>query len=190
MQALEQSNTRAADLHWLAFLLMGDREPSLDVTIEAATLEAATVEALDAGDGVNPFFSNWMLRWSRKVVISKALAAIREELMASARRMGSKRVKKSQFLTRDWALDGDTTKFQLERALLAIDMFPRCALLLTVFEGLSLDDAAILLDAGRDLVEKARIAGLQELTRNLARMQGWTSTPAMACVMTSGMQHA
>ena len=68
-------------------------------------------------------------------------------------------------------------------------MFPRCALLLSVFEGMSPEDVAILLDADRDLVRKAQIIGLRELTRNLALAQGWTSTAAGSDVDTSEMQH-
>ncbi len=48
MQPLEQANKRAADLYWLAFLLTGHREPSLDVAIEA----------LDFQDDGNPVLLN------------------------------------------------------------------------------------------------------------------------------------
>ena len=58
MQTLEQSNNGAADLYWLAFLLTGRREPSIDVTLEA----------LDVQESANSFFSTWMLAWSRRVV--------------------------------------------------------------------------------------------------------------------------
>jgi hypothetical protein len=180
MQTIDQANKRAADLYWLAFLLTGHREPSV----------GAALPVLDFEGGANSFFSTWMLGWSRRMVIAKALAAVRDELAASARRTASKRAEKADLPPRNWVLDRDTTKIQLERALLAMDVFPRCALLLSVFEGMSLEDAAILLDADRDLVWKARMIGLQELTRNLARMQGWTSTTTNRCVMTSGMQHA
>ena len=77
--------------------------------------------------------------------------------------------------------DPDTTSTELEQALLAIDVFPRCALLLTVYEGLSQDVAAILMDTSQELVRKAQILGLWELTRNLAKLQGWIpSVPAEA----------
>lgn len=180
MQTLEQANERAANLYWLAFLLTGNRELSLEVAIEA----------LDFHDGGNNFFSNWMLAWSRRLVIAKALAVIRDELARSARRTASKRAEKGALPPRNWALDRETTKVELERALLAIDVFPRCALLLSVFEGVSAEDTAILLDSDRDLVRKGQMIGLQELTRNLARMQGWTSTATNPYVVKSEMQHA
>ena len=180
MQTLEQANKRAADLYWLAYLLTGHRGLSVD----------ATLEAVGSPDDANPFFSAWMVAWSRRVFIAKALATIREELAASARRTASERAERTALPPRNWTLDRGTKKAQLERALLAIDVFPRCALLLSVFEGVSLEDVALLLDSERDLVRKAQMAGLRELTRNLARNQGWTSTATRSYVITGEMEHA
>jgi len=188
MQTLEQVNKGAADprfagpfgIYWLAFLLTGRREPSI----------AVALDAVDVQDSASSFFSTWMLAWSRRVVIAKALAAIRSELAASADRTASRRAEKATLPPRNWALSRDTTKAQIERALLAIDMFPRCALLLTVFEGVSPEDAAILLDGDRDLVRKAQTIGLRELTFNLARMQGWTSSATESYAVTAGVRHA
>jgi len=181
MQTLEQANNGAADLYWLAFLLTGSPEPSIDVTLEA----------LDSEEAATSFFSTWMLAWSRRVVIAKALSAIREELAVSARRTATRDGKKADLPPRNWALGRDTTKGQVERALLAIDVFPRCALLLLLFEGISLEDAAILLNADRDLVRKAQMIGVQALTRNLARMQGgWTPTAIRPCIFRGRTRHA
>ena len=63
MQPVSQNFRSAADLHWLAFLLTDSRELSIDLAVEAVTSE----------DGQSPYFSNWMLAWSRRVVIAKAL---------------------------------------------------------------------------------------------------------------------
>jgi DNA-directed RNA polymerase specialized sigma24 family protein len=180
MQTLEQSHKHAADLYKLAYLLTGERGASVEVTLEA----------LDFDGDPSSFFSSWMMAWSRRVVIAKALAAIRGELAASARRTASKRGEKPDLPPRTWALDRDTSPAQLERALLAIDMFPRCVLLLSVFERMSIEDAAILLDGTPDLVRKARIFALRQLTRNLGRMQGWTSAEPESYVITGEMQHA
>ena len=179
MQTLEQANKRAADLYWLASLLTGNRGLSVDATLEALAFQ----------DEANPFFSDWMLAWSRRVFIAKALATIRDELAASARRTASKRAEKTALPPPNWTLDRGTTKVQLESALLAIDVFPRCALLLSVFERMSLEDVGILLNSERDLVRTAQMIGLLELTRNLAQSQGWTSTTTKSDVVTSEMQH-
>ena len=180
MQTLEQANQSAADLRWLAFLLTGDSGTGVDVVVEAIASQDAT----------NPYFSTWMLAWSRRVFIAKTLAAIRQNLAASARRTELRRADQSALPARTWVLDQATTKLHLERALLAIDVFPRAAVLLSVFERVPLKDAAILLDADPALVRKAQMFGLRELTLNLARMQGWMPTATRSDVLTSEMQHA
>ena len=128
MQTLDQANKRALDprlarpskdpndhngfrIYWLAYLLTGHGEPSLEVAKEALDLQ------LDFQDNANPFFSTWILAWSRRVFIAKALAAIRDELAESARRTASKRAENTALPPRNWTLDRDTTKIQLrERA--------------------------------------------------------------------------
>jgi hypothetical protein len=139
MQKLEQASERIVDLYWLAFLLTGHSESSVEIAIES----------FDSQDGASPFFSIWMTAWPRRVVIAKALTSIRKDLVDSANRTESKRVDKSAFPSRNWTLNPATTKAQLEAALLAIDVFPRCALVLSFFEKVPLEDAAVLLDAGR-----------------------------------------
>jgi len=179
MQTLEQSYKRAAEHYRLAYLLTGEEAASGEVTLAALGLP----------DDTNSFFSTWMLDWSRRIVIAKALAAIRVDLAASARGIASTRVEDAVLPPRTWALRDGTTPVQLERALLAIDVFPRCALLLAYFEAVPLPDAAILLDSAPELVRKAQIIGLRDLTRNLAVVQGWKSTPSLPYVLKTEMQH-
>jgi DNA-directed RNA polymerase specialized sigma24 family protein len=154
----EDSRNKPADLYWLAFLLTGREDLSIDIAADAAV----------SGDDARPFFTGWMLGWQRRLVIGKALAAIHDELADSARRTLAARPSGSAGLPRNWSLDPGTTKAELERALLAIDPFPRAALLLLIFEGLRMADAVPLLDADPTLIRKAQAIGLRELTVNLA----------------------
>jgi DNA-directed RNA polymerase specialized sigma24 family protein len=147
----------AVDLYWLAFFLTGRRDISIDITADAAASE----------DYASPFFADWMDGWQRRLVIGKALTAIRGELAASARRTEIAHAIRSE-IPRKWSPGPDTTKADLERALLAIDLFPRAALLLLVFERVRIADAATLLDAKPELLKKAQAIGLRELTVNLA----------------------
>jgi DNA-directed RNA polymerase specialized sigma24 family protein len=163
MKAFEQTRLDAADLHWLATLLTGCPEIAVDVT----------VQVIDSAGDPEVFFSNWMLAWARRLVVAKALAGVGRELAASACRTALKGEKHSALPPRSWVLDEGTTKSDLERALLLVDLFPRAAVLLLIFEGVPLADAAILLDAELDLVRKGQAAGVVELTMNLARMKGW-----------------
>jgi DNA-directed RNA polymerase specialized sigma24 family protein len=76
------------------------------------------------------------------------------------------------------------TQAELERAVLAIDAFPRVVLLLLVFEGLNITEAAALLGADSALLASARVIGLRELCLNLAATAAVASTPfegARAC---------
>jgi len=166
MDTLEQAKQSAADLHWLATLLTGRREIATDVTMQALT----------PADDPNAFFSTWMQQWSRRIVIARALAAVRADLARSARRTALVRGENSVLPPASWMLLESTTKADLERALLAIEVFPRAAVLLLIFERVPLQDAAILLDSEPALVRVALAGGLRDLTINLARMQGWTST--------------
>jgi len=145
------------DLYWLAFLLTGRRDMSIDIAADAAA----------SAGSANRFFADWMQGWRRRLVIGKALSAIRDELADSARRTERTRFKSSSIL-RNWSLSPDTTKADLERALLAIDLFPRAAVLVLVFEGIRIADATSLLDASPELLKKAQAIGLSELTANLA----------------------
>lgn len=151
--------TTKPELLWLAYLLTGDRETSVN----------AVVDAMDNKPGSNPFFRNWMISWSRKLVIAQALGAIESEMADSVRRTGTRRHDRSKSsLSANWSLQNSVDKARLEQALLAIDLFPRCALLLRVFEKVSLEDTAILLNASQEQVKAAQAIGLTELTRNLA----------------------
>ncbi len=165
---MEQPN----NLSWLAFLLTGDRTLSVDTE----------VEALGRKDLASPFFENWMVAWRRKLFIAEALAAVNSLMSASVLRT---KARHSEYLREmqslpplDWSLDTDEDKLELERALLAIDVFPRSALLLMVFEKLSLDDVAILLNVDKQLVAAAKTIGLTELSRRMERKRPGFRTPA------------
>jgi DNA-directed RNA polymerase specialized sigma24 family protein len=176
----EQAGKHAADLYWLAFLLTGRCEQSADLAIEV----------IDSTRGEISFLSERIVARSRRLVIAKALSAVRHELTESARCTGTAQAEKAGLPTRNWALDGNTTKAQLERALLAIDIFPRCVVVLLAFEGMSPKDAASLLDTGIGLVRGAHEIGLRELTRNLAWDRGWRPRGVMSNGITLEAWHA
>ena len=164
METLEQMRRNVADLHWLATLLTGCRETATEVTFQA----------LGPADNADTFFSNWMLAWSRRNVIARALAAVREDLARSARHLATVPFTDRGLPSPSWTLER-ITRSELEQALVSIAVFPRAAVLLLAFERVPLKDAAILLDAEPDLVRAGMAAGARELTINLARMQSWHS---------------
>jgi len=177
VQTLGQPAREATDLYRLAYLLTGDSATGLDVATEAIE------------DDDNAFFSHWMLAWSRRVVIAKSIVAIRAELAASITRTASIPASRKPLPPPGSNLRLHTSA-DLDHALLGIDTFPRCALLLSVFERVSLADAAILLDCTPAAVEHARNIGLRELTANLAPRQELPSTAACPFWITGDLQRA
>lgn len=162
MQELEQAYASAAGLYWIAFLLTGHSELSLELTMEV----------LDSGVDTELLLSSEIPARRRRSVIEKALAAMHDELAVSMHQTAWQPHLEAR-MPPTWSLDPNTSKLQMENALLAIEIFPRCALLLTIFEGLSLEDASALLGSNRDSVLNGRVTGLWDLTRHLARQQGW-----------------
>ena len=152
------------DLHCLAFLLTGRSETSADLVIETISSEAVD----------SSYSPAWMVAWCRKSIIRRALAIVCDSLAASARQTRLSLVESSELPARGWSLDHETKESELQRALLGIDVFPRAAILLSIFEGVPIRDVANLLGADPDLVRKGQMIGLRELTANLARIQGWT----------------
>jgi len=173
---MNQAPNEILDLYWLAYLLTGNRGTSFQAAVEAAELR----------EGASPLFAEWVLRWSRKIAIAKSIGAIREELRTSARRTEIAAIHDDVRLPRDWNLSSDTNKIQLEQALLTIDVFPRCALVPSTFEGLPLEDVATLLNEDRELVKTARAIGLEQLTRRLLASPLARESPLPAL---SGLQH-
>ena len=170
---LEDVSKDAIDLYWLAFLLTGCPDISVDIAADTAV----------SHDYANPFFASWMRVWARKIVIGKALAAIRNELAESARRTKVARLDRWAAPPRDWTLRPNTNKTQIEEALLAIDVFPRAAVLLLTFEGLWITDVATLLDVDAALVRKGQAIGLRDLTINFSRKKDYAvpdTSPAQA----------
>jgi DNA-directed RNA polymerase specialized sigma24 family protein len=151
----------------LFFLLTGGK----DLRIEAAT------EAEEANDSTSPFFDFWMTAWARDLVIARALQSVQPQISVSIDRhkqlSGSTLIRARSLPPPCWSTAQEVTRAHLQRALLAIDVFPRCALILLVFEGMPIDDVAILLGADKNLIKSAEVTALTEFARNIAIEQGW-----------------
>jgi DNA-directed RNA polymerase specialized sigma24 family protein len=156
-----------AELYWLAFLITGDQDQSVEAFTDAVEF-----------DEPGPTSPGSLLSWVRKLVIVAALDMVRSQVRDSKQR--TQRATKNGDPSRGlMAAAGRRVPYltpsDLEQALLAIDVFPRCALLLTFLEGLSVNDASILLDADRELVRTAQVEAAIELTRHLTNRSGETT---------------
>jgi DNA-directed RNA polymerase specialized sigma24 family protein len=146
------------ELYWLAFLITGDEDQSVEAFTDAVQFDEPAPT------------SQSMLCWARKLVIVAALDAVSSQVRESKHRtqIAARNCDPYRGLMATAEIGGqELNKPDLEQALLAIDVFPRCALLLTFFEGLSINEAGALLDADRELVTTAQVDAAIELTRNL-----------------------
>jgi membrane protein DedA with SNARE-associated domain len=156
-------NEAPAKLTWLTQLMAGD----------TVSHSSSLVEPVRPRGVSNQFFVDWMVTWSRKLVIAKALGRVTGELRDSVNGMALAGCSGlTSPLPNDSLIQFSLDRPQIERGLAALDVLPRCAVLLTVFEGLSLKDAAILMGTNQQLVAAAQAIGLYELIANLAQEQG------------------
>lgn len=163
-EAIDDFKRDALDLYWLCFLLTGRRDLSIEIVADAVVPDS------------HPSREEWgrVISWPRRIVLAKALAAIRTELAESAHRTEVAREKQVEAL-RAPAVDENFTKEEIEDALLTIDLFPRAAVVLLVFESVQIADAVSLLNAGAELIREAQAIGLQQFTRNIITRKGLTT---------------
>lgn len=134
----------------------------------------AFTRAVDFEDRANPVFRGFMISWARKLVIAEALAGMGRKLRESMFRSEARDFSQPDHPPSRARMSADrVTRPECERAVQAFDVFERCAVLLTVFERLSIPEVALLLNAGAELAKKAQVRGLIELTRNIATGRGW-----------------
>jgi len=149
---------RMSELYWLAYLLTGDRERSVQAYTGALNSEAPA-----------PALQKFMLSWARRLVIVAALSTMRRQLREAELRSepatGDELAGLDRLATADLAR---LTKSELEEALLGMDAFRRCVVILTVLEGTRANEAAELLGADVNIVKAAQARGVAEMTWRLA----------------------
>jgi DNA-directed RNA polymerase specialized sigma24 family protein len=148
---------RRSELLSLAFLLTGDADVSV----------AAVAEMRNGGG----FFDDWMEAWARRVAVSKALSGVHSQLAASiarTRQAARRDAADRSCLSSPPGADRGVTEAQLRDALFALDLFPRCALVLAVYEGMPFADVAVLLGVEEKFLMTVLAVSARELARNLA----------------------
>jgi len=146
-----------SDLYWLAFLLTGDRERSVQ----------AFTGALHS-DATSPAFENFLVSWARRLVIVAALGTMRGEIRESMLRTRPATNGLGELAPLAPLDRARLTKREIEEVLLGMDVFPRCTVILAVLEGLPVKEAASLLGASEDTVKAAQARGVAELTWRMA----------------------
>ena len=152
---LEIFEENSSELYSLAFLLTGNADRGVEAFSRALDFE-------EESQGFGDFLSEW----ARKLVIVEALGTMTTELRMSRQRVA--RAPEDELSGARWKTRPYIGREEFEEAMIAVDAFPRCAMLLTVFEGMSIETASLLLNADETLTRKAQRIGLVQLTRNLA----------------------
>jgi len=143
---------RMERLYRLAYLITGDREQSSQALVAALKVYDTDVDI-------------------KKIVAAGALKMIEGQRRESILRFCESMENGPSVRMDAKSLPGPMIDpAQIEGALLAIDVFPRCAVLLTVLERFSDKDASFVLNVSERLVKSARAQGLIELTRNMASL--------------------
>jgi hypothetical protein len=170
-ELMETFEKNSSELYWLAYLLTGNEDRSVQ----------AFGRALDTGENANPAFNGFMNEWARKLIIVEALGGMEGELRRSVARVARAVSQGDEKADKDvqgkWTLRQGIAKEEFEQAVLAIDAFPRSAMLLTIFEGMTVGAAANLLHADQALTAAAQRIGIVQLTRNLAGGDGRDPSP-------------
>jgi hypothetical protein len=167
MQEPVPNNSVVTGLYWLAFLLTESQEISTRVIVEVLSSENG-IEAMCHPSNCNPSICHRAaITRLRRAVIARSLAAKASELAwARDQYEGNRNYNLERAFSRGLDVIPDFRRVQ--QALLAIDLFPRYALLLTVFEGLSVREAATFLHSDRRSICEARTGALVSLARNVA----------------------
>lgn len=162
---------KMSELYSLAYLLTGDKENSVEAFTGALNAEVHP-----------PALQRFMTSWARKLVIVAAVGTIRRELSESMLRartaFGAASRDELAGLARLASADlSRLQRSEVEEVLLAMDVFQRCAMILTIFEGLPVKEVADLLGADAGTVKTAVARGSVELTRRIARVSRPESRP-------------
>lgn len=167
MHTFKDAYIFSSKLYWVAFLLTGHKELSARVTIDALSSEY----------GLDCMSSPRLRALLRRTVIKSALAETQTELSRSLHQFASQRTDLGPITVMDKLADPPIGQAKLEEALLAIELFPRCALLLTVFERFPMQDAETLLHCNRNLIQAGQVRGLTDLARNLGSVSSTKLVP-------------
>jgi len=153
---------KMSELYSLAYLLTGDKERSVQAYTGALNAEVHP-----------PALQRFMISWARKLVIVAADGTIRGQFSAAMLRARTAfgAASKDELAGVARLASADLSRLQrseVEAVLLAMDVFQRCAMILTIFEGLPVKEVADLLGADAGTVKTAVARGSVELTRKIA----------------------
>lgn len=133
---------------------------SLLLTADPAKAEQCFVSGLDDCADGNQVFKEWAHSWARRAIIKNAIRLIAPDAASfSPERNGLRR-------DRNAFSDQPRPEFKADMAaLLELDAFERFAFVVSVLEGYSDRECALLLGCTRDTLIEARSRALQQVTQ-------------------------
>jgi hypothetical protein len=147
-------------LYSLALMLATDPEKA----------EQLFVASLDDCTSSNPVFKEWANSWARRTIVKNAV-----RLIAPKPTYGNGALKAP--VSSD-AINRELSEMPAEiHAVLALRSFERFAFILSVLEGYSDQDAALLLGCTRQALISARVRAEQQIGRAVAAEDGYRSHP-------------
>lgn len=137
---------------------------SLVLTADTDNAEQCFVSGLEDCANGNAVFKEWAQSWARRMVIRNAIRVVaprapEEEVPA---RIVPNRALEAAFGNAQRAIETEMT------ALLNLEPFERFVFVMSVLEGYSVQDSALLLNSTRQAVIAARSRAMQELARSSA----------------------
>lgn len=136
---------------------------SLVLTADPAKAEQCFVAALDDCAASNQVFKEWSGSWARRAIVKNALRLIAPEYANGV----------SNIAVASDATDRARLEVQVEiSALFDLSSFERFAFVMSVLEGYSDQDCALLLGCTRQAVIAARVRAAQEIARSAEVQHG------------------
>jgi DNA-directed RNA polymerase specialized sigma24 family protein len=149
----------AAELYWLGYILTGDREKAIAVLQAAFNIAGEMSRSTRLPDVA-----------ARRAIIVSAVRrecqALRDAAVGLANRLSAEESIWA-FTPPQPGIISHFKRSDLERGFAALHLFCRYSLILTVFEGLSIRQAAKLLNAHELVVRRARDLGLLTLVHHV-----------------------
>jgi hypothetical protein len=132
---------------------------SLVLTADSAKAEQCFVAALDDCAGGNQVFKEWSRSWARRAIVKNAVRLIAPEpIYANGI---------SSIAVASGATDRARTEVQVEiSALFDLNSFERFAFVMSILEGYSDQDCALLLGCTRQAMIAARVRAAQKIARS------------------------
>lgn len=146
---------------------------SLLLTGNQAAAEKCFVQGLSDSKHSNPVFKEWAESWARRMIVQNAIQMTRP--------------RPTDFMSSENVADRDVIQPAEIVAILELSAFDRFAFVLSVLEGYSLQESAILLECRRDEVNTARMRAVQEIVQSVERRGATNSVHPGKLRETSGL---